>query len=115
LSTSGSTDINSGSANNFTAGANTNISSGGQHIESASKIHMNGPPATPATPATPASPLSTHANPVTSTGSGWGNKKRYQAGTTKSIMKRIPMHEPWSLHENFAPTVLKPTNTDRDT
>ena len=115
LSTSGSTDINSGSANNFTAGANTNISSGGQHIESASKIHMNGPPATPATPATPASPLSTHANPKTSTGSGWGNKKRYQAGTIKSIMKRIPMHEPWSLHENFAPTVLKPTNTDRDT
>jgi len=115
LSTSGSTDINSGSANNFTAGANTNISSGGQHIESASKIHMNGPPATPATPATPVTPLSTHANIKTSSSSTWGNKKRYSAGTLQSIMKRIPMHEPWALHENQAPTLLTPKNTDRNT
>jgi hypothetical protein len=29
-------------------------------------------------------------------------------------MKRIPMHEPWSLHENQSPEQLTPPNTDRE-
>ena len=67
-----------------------------------------------ATAATPAKPLSTHSNIKTSSSSTWGNKKRYSAGSLQSIMKRIPMHEPWALHENQAPTLLTPKNTDRD-
>lgn len=30
-------------------------------------------------------------------------------------MKRVPMHEPWALHENFTPAFLGPKETDRET
>ena len=112
ITTTANLNVATGLANYFTAGGNTNILSGGTHYETAATIQMNGPLATAATPA---SPLSTHTNPKTSSSSEWANKKRYQNGTMTSIMKRIPMHEPWLLHENQAPTLLKPTNTDRDT
>jgi hypothetical protein len=116
ISTSATLHVNSGANNNFTAAGNTNIVSGADHIESAGgQIHMNGPAATAADSATPVTPLALRDNPVTSTASGWENKKRYQSGVTSSIMKRIPMHEPWLLHENQAPTLLTPKNTDRDT
>lgn len=116
VSTTGSLHLNTGANNNFTAGANTSISSGGNHTESAAgEIFMNGPAATAAESATPVKPLPLRENPVTSTSSGWGNKKRYQSGVMPSIMKRIPMHEPWPLHENQAPQQLTPTNTDRET
>jgi len=74
---------------------------------------MNGPPARIATPAVPIDPLNLHLNPSTSTTAGWD--KRYQDGTVSSIMKRIPMHEPWILHENQAPQLLTPRDTDRET
>lgn len=109
ITTSTALHINSGTDNNLTAGANTNILSGAQHIETAPKIDMNGP--TAATAAT-ASGLSTHPNPVTRVEAGWAAK--YQSGTVSSIMKRVPMHEPWLLHENVSPQLLKPGFTDRE-
>ena len=116
ISTSATLHVNSGANNNFTAAGNTNIVSGADHTESAGgQIYMNGPAATAADSATPVNPLALRENPVTSTASGWGNAKRYQSGVTSSIMKRIPMHEPWLLHENQATTLLTPNNTDRDT
>jgi len=92
----------------LTALAVTNIVSGASHLETSPIIHMNGPPAVPVVP------LSTHDNPVTSSQQPWA-KKRYRVDDPlKSIMKRIPMHEPWILHENQAPKELTPDNTDRD-
>lgn len=112
--TSGATfDLKSGGANKFTAGGSTDIKSGGNHTESAARIDMNGPPAASAATAASVSPLSTHSNPATSTTAGWG--KKYQGGSISSIMKRVPMHEPWLLHENQAPQLLTPSSTDRDT
>jgi hypothetical protein len=58
-------------------------------------------------------PYDLRDNPATSTNAGW-EVKRYQSGIVKSFMKRIPMHEPWALHENQAPAQLTPENTDRD-
>ena len=104
-------DLVSGSGTKLSSGGATNIKSSGTNIDGGD-INLN---SGLAVAAAPASPLSTHTNPVTSSTSTWGNKKRYSAGTMQSIMKRIPMHEPWALHENQAPTVLKPTNTDRET
>lgn len=104
-------DLVSGSGTKLSSGGATNIKSSDTNIDGGN-INLN---SGLAVAATPASPLSTHTNPKTSSSSEWANKKRYQNGTMTSIMKRIPMHEPWLLHENQAPTLLKPTNTDRDT
>ena len=74
---------------------------------------MNG---TAATAAVSAAVLVVHDNIVTDSAEPWENKNRYSVSTPlKSIMKRIPMHEPWALHENQAPAQLTPDNTDRET
>ena len=39
---------------------------------------------------------------------------RYVSGTIRSIMKRVPMHEPWIQHENLAPAEQNQTSTDRE-
>jgi hypothetical protein len=104
----GSHHVNAGGSNNLTAGGSTNILSGGSHIESASAIHMNGPGAGSAAKASDAEvakipePLKTFANP---------DEKE---APTKSIMLRIPSHEPWPHHENLDPASFKPDKTDRE-
>jgi len=113
ITTSENFDLNSGGANKFTAGDTTDIKSGGNHTETAAQIHMNGPGAATAGKATAIKPIVTHENPLTAVEAGW--KSKYQQGTIDSILKRIPMHEPWTLHENLAPDLLTPENTDRET
>lgn len=76
LTLSGSFNLNSVGSNNLTTGASTNIRSSGEHLESASQIHMNGPAA--GTAAT--------TDSIPATGSGG------------SIMSRVPTHEPWADH-----------------
>ena len=79
-------------------------------------IHFNGPAATSAALADPAQSITdliTHDNIFTNTVSNW-NPTKYQQGAFNSIMKRIPMHEPWALHENQTPNFLQPSNTDRE-
>ena len=99
--------------NKLTATGDTNIGSGGDHIESAASINMNSSKtAEAAEVAADVKPLNLHPSPANSKAAGWD--KKYQAGTVDSIMKRIPMHEPWPLHENQAPTQLTPTDTDRE-
>lgn len=106
-------DLNTNGNNTLSAGGNTDIGSGGDHTESAGgEILMNGPAAKQAATAETVKPLELRDNPTTNTASGWD--KKYQSGTLSSIMKRIPMHEPWALHENQAPNFLTPDNTDRD-
>ena len=90
----------SGSGNSFTTEGTTNIKSSGQHLETASQIHMNGPAA--ATAETE-SPLTTFENPTNIDGE-----------TIRSIMLRVPTHEPWPHHENLDPTSFKPDMTDRE-
>lgn len=105
-------DLVTGGNNKFTASGNTDIKTGGNHTETAAIIHMNGPDAQSATESVKTQPLSLKENPITDTAAGW--EKRYQSGTISSIMTRIPMHEPWPLHENFAPDLLTPNQTDRE-
>lgn len=117
IGTDGNYDLDTKGANKFTAGATTDILSGGNHTETAAIIHMNGPAAqaaAAAVDATPAEKLIMHQNIKTDPTLGW--EQRYLDTTLlDSIMKRIPMHEPWPLHENFAPQTLTPNDTDRET
>jgi uncharacterized protein (DUF2345 family) len=115
MGTDGNLDINTAGGNKFTAGANTDIKSAGNHIETASAIHMNGPSAATASAAelaAPAEPLETRKNISTDPAAGW--KVRYQLAPVDSIMKRIPMHEPWLNHENLKPDITTPKDTDRE-
>jgi hypothetical protein len=113
ISSASDLNIATAGAARYTSTGNTNIASLGNILESATEIQLNGTLAETAKIAEQVVPLTVHDNVQTSTSAGWATK-RYQAGTIKSIMKRIPMHEPWALHENQAPDQLTPTNTDRD-
>ena len=107
----GNLHVGSGGSNFFSTAGNTNILSGGSHFETATEIHMN---SSPATAATNAKALSTHSNPVVDPGGTPWKDKRYQSDSPlTSILKRIPQHEPWSLHEHLNPTECKPDKTDR--
>jgi hypothetical protein len=115
ITTVGNFDVRTGGNNKLTAGGNTDIKTGGNHTESASRIDMNSFPAATAEEAEEAEvlkPLDLRENLKTSKSQGW--EKKYQDGTIQSIMKRIPMHEPWALHENLAPENLQPKDTDRE-
>jgi hypothetical protein len=90
----------SGSGNSFTTEGTTNIKSSGQHLETASQIHMNGPAA--ATAETE-SPLTTFESPTNIDGE-----------TIRSIMLRVPTHEPWPHHENLDPVSVNFNSTDRE-
>jgi hypothetical protein len=122
ISTIGNFDLKTTGNNAFTAGGATDIKSGGNHTETAPQIHMNGPAAATAAAAEQAEiadailKLVTWDNPVTDPVKvTWEGKKRYLSEIpVKSIMRRVPMHEPWPLHENFLPDQLTPDKTDRE-
>ena len=114
MSAGGTVDLKSGGATKVTAGGDASIGAANL-IFSGGKIDLNGPQAPSAAEATAASALSTHENILTSSKEKWGDKNRYAVSAPlNSIMKRVPMHEPWALHENFAPQFLTPSNTDRE-
>lgn len=75
--------IKAGTDGKLTVGGTTHIKSGGNHIETASQIHMNGPGAAAAVEAEKA------PSPV-----------------------RIPRFEPWGEHENLDPTLVVPAKTE---
>lgn len=124
------TNIFSILSNSITAGVNNSFLSA-THLETAAIIHMNGPPAIPAIPSflisgapedaeetDPPSiikPLPTYDNLVVNQNESEWLGTRYQFPTQlKSIMRRIPMHEPWYRHENIDPLSVKPGFTDRE-
>ena len=113
----GGLDIKSAGDSKWTAGGNASIGGAALVFEGGS-INLNGPAAPAAAEAADAALaelLVTHENVVTSSKEKWDGKNRYAVSKPlKSIMKRIPMHEPWALHENQAPDFFTPTNTDRD-
>jgi hypothetical protein len=109
----GATNLKSGKTNKFTSTGETHIKSS-HHYETAGKIDMNGPAAVSATEAKPAVPLELSENIVTDGKLDWPSTKYIASTPLMSIMKRVPMHEPWPLHENFAPTFVTPDETDRE-
>ena len=116
IKTTGNLDLNTDGNNAYTAGGTTDILSGGNHTETAAEIHMNGPQAREAEEASQAATITAlhlHTTLFTNPAVGWP-KLKYTDGTIKTIMKRVPMHEPWPLHENNAPALQNETFTDRE-
>lgn len=114
ITATGTLDVKSGGTTKITAGGDFSVGAANTTI-SGGNINLNGPTAPTAADAALTELLPTHENVVTSSTEKWDGKNRYAVSTPlKSIMKRIPMHEPWALHENQAPDFFTPTNTDRD-
>lgn len=114
ISANNDLDIATNTELKVSATADISIGSASELKMNGTKINLNGPNnAVTAAAADFVKPYDLRDNPATSITAGW-ETKRYQSGIVKSIMKRIPMHEPWPLHENQAPDQLTPDNTDRD-
>ncbi len=113
FSTNTDLDIAAGGEAKISSTGDMSLGSSGEQKINGSKINLNGPNnAEPASVADFVKPYDLHDNPATSVTAGWD--KKYQSGVLQSFMKRIPMHEPWALHENMAPDQLTPDKTDRD-
>jgi hypothetical protein len=126
----GNLDLNTFGNNLFTSGKNTEILSTGQHIETASIIHMNGPAAKKAKisiTVPPPKTLKTHQLPEVkrkgTSGFDWqirsGTGNMLSADVTGGevadfIIRRIPTHEPYPHHENLDPDKFKTSETNRD-
>ncbi len=98
-----------GTAGPWHMGANGSVTISG------SRVDLNGPSA--AAPAgadsaeiPPDLPLFTLPNRAAS--AGWANGTFFKAPDIKSIMQRVPTHEPWPQHENVNPVKFAPAATD---
>lgn len=94
---------------------NLNLGANGNVIVSGSRIDLNGPSAAaPAAPDVASVPpdLPLFTLPNRSTTVGWSNSQFYKAGDIKSIMQRVPTHEPWDQHESNNPPKFSPAATD---
>ena len=114
-STDGGLHIKSAGASTWTGGGQVSVG-GSAIVMSGGSINLNGPAAPSAAAASTAATttaLPLRKNILTDGTKAWASTK-YQAGTLESIMKRVPMHEPWALHENMAPEFLTPGSTDRE-
>jgi hypothetical protein len=110
-------NLNTSAAMKQTSVANFNVNSGGIYLETAAVIQMNGATAAKATAnslseVTPPVILPLFSLPNRDSDAGWSNNNFYFADPIKSIMQRVPTHEPWDQHENLNPTTFNPDGTD---
>jgi len=115
LSTDATMNLASEGATNIGAAGTVNIGSNGNILLSGSNIHLNGPSAAaPDTASSASAPpqLTLYSLPDKQVPYGWSDGKFYNTGTIKTIMQRVPTHEPWPQHENVNPTQFSPQATD---
>ena len=115
-----SSHLTAGNSVFSTAGNESHFLSTNKHVEYAARIEIKCDPATAAqSPSTaeaakPAEKMKLHEIDIVDASLKYKDT-RYQADETiQSIMKRIPMHEPWYQHENVDPLEFKFDKTDRD-
>jgi predicted chitinase len=102
-------NINIGTAGTLNLGANGNV------LISGSNVHLNGPSAAAPDIADSAdlpARLTMFALPDKQVSYGWSDGKFYNTGTIKTIMQRVPTHEPWPQHENVNPVRFSSQSTD---
>jgi len=126
---------------NFIKSVTYNVFDSSSHIERATIIDMNGPSLAPTSftaesdllialealtllpeAATVVAVLDTFVlpyreadrNATDSMQKGWENNNYYRQPDIRSIMLRVPTHEPWDHHESLDPVQFKPARTDRD-
>jgi predicted chitinase len=101
--------IKIGTAGPWHMGANGSVTVSG------SRIDLNGPSAAAPTGATAAEvppDLPLFSLPNRATSAGWANGTFFKAPDIKSIMQRVPTHEPWPQHENVNAVKFSPAATD---
>jgi len=112
----GNMNLGAGAAMKQSSVGDFNESAGGNHVESASQIHMNGPSASPADNGTVADtpiPLELFSLPNRDPARGWANRNFYRTSSTiVTIMQRVPTHEPYDQHENVNPAQFNSSGTD---
>ena len=104
-----------GSSFKIGSGGVFGVDANGQVIIVGSRVDLNGPAAPAPTAADNAEtpPLLTiYSLPNREVSYGWGPDKFYNTGTIKTIMQRVPTHEPWPQHENVNPSKFTPQATD---
>jgi len=109
LDLSGESHVSIGSAVNLNLGAN------GRILATGTRIDLNGPIAAApklATQAETPADLPLFLLPNRKFSAGWSNSNFYKADDIKSIMQRVPTHEPWEQHENINPAKFAPQATD---
>jgi predicted chitinase len=111
----GDVDIGSDGAIKLGANGNINLGSDSEIIGTGSAIHWNGPAAdgpesAEGADAPPDLPI--FSLPNRSVESGWIDSKFYKAEDIKSIMQRVPTHEPWPQHESVNPPQFSKQATD---
>lgn len=116
-STAASTmNLKSGSDMKLATGATYGLGASSSVIIKGSTIDLNdgAPPApTAATAAEKPDPIPIYEVPVRTIDTGWTNGVFYKGDPLKTIMQRVPMHEPWDQHENTDPSLYTPAKTDQ--
>lgn len=108
-------DLNASGHIYQTSGGANHTNAGGNIHETAPAIHMNGPAASVAEVAEVPPDLPIFSLPNRSSNSSvdeWANQKFYKTEDIKSIMQRVPTHEPWEQHENTDYRKYTPAATD---
>jgi predicted chitinase len=116
FATAGS-DINliSGSEFKVGSGGMLSVDSNGEIRMIGSNIHFNGPAGnTPGSADSADNPprLSVYSLPNRDVNYGWAPNRFYNTGTIKTIMQRVPTHEPWPQHENINTSQFSSQATD---
>jgi len=106
----GDFDLNIVGHNFQTSGGSNETRAGGNIVETAPAIHMNGPEATEAVPASKAALPARLKLHKLSDESG----EFVEDVIPPSIMRRVPTAEPYPYHENLDPLKVKSEETDRD-
>lgn len=109
--------FNLASEGNFNIGtaAQLGLGANGQILASGSVIHLNGPSSpAPLVPVNAEIPpdLPLFSLPNRKKSAGWSNKNFYKTTDIKSIMQRVPTHEPWDQHENINTSQFSQSATD---
>lgn len=106
-----SSDFNlTSSQNKFTALGSNEFSSAGRFVVTASSASIIGfRTAQTASSATKSRKIESATIALQTGTSKWAVK--YEKGTIKTILGRVPMHEPWPHHENIDPMSVTPDRT----
>ena len=113
--TEGTFNISSEGNTNIGTAATLNLGANGNIVGSGSAIHWNGPAAAAPESADSADlppNLALFSLPNRDINAGWSNGVFYNTGTIRTIMQRVPTHEPWPQHENINPSQFSPQATD---
>lgn len=115
-----SSHLKAGNSIFSTAGNESHFLSTNKHVEYAARVEIKCDPATPAKEPTSAEQakasekMSLHDIDVVDASQKYTETRYQSTETIQSIMKRVPMHEPWYQHENVDPLKVKFDKTDRD-